>query len=145
MLCELGSQVDVRLAIDVSDISEYDAVIVGSAIYRFNWLSGALRFLKRHERTLSSIPVAYFIVCSALKEDTPENREAVMVFVNPVLEAFPEIVPVEVGRFAGAVDFSKYNIFETIIMKIIGFKKSEDWRDWDKIRIWAEDVSDLLD
>ena len=145
VLCELGSQVDIRLAWNVEDISEYDAVIVGSAIYEFNWLRGSLLFLKQHKQTLSSISVAYFIVCSALKEDTPENQEAVMVFVNPVLKRYPEIIPVDVGRFGGAVDFNKLNIYETIVLRIAGFTVSEDWRDWEKVGGWAEKVNDLID
>ena len=144
VLCELGSQVDIRLALNVDDISEYDAVIVGSAIYQFNWLLGSLSFLKKHIQTLSSIPVAYFIVCSALMEDTPENQEAVMVFVNPVLKKHPEIVPVDIGRFGGAVDFSKLNLFEKLVFRIVGITESEDWRDWEKITVWAEKVDGLI-
>lgn len=144
VLCELGSQVDIRLALNVDDISEYDAVVVGSAIYQFNWLLGSLSFLKKHTQTLSFIPVAYFIVCSALMEDTPENQEAVMVFVNPVLKKYPEIVPVDIGRFGGAVDFSKLNLFEKLVFRIVGITESEDWRDWEKITAWAEKVDGLL-
>ena len=144
VLCELGSQVDIRLALNVDDISEYDAVIVGSAIYQFKWLLGSLSFLKQHTQTLSSIPVAYFIVCSALMEDTPENQEAVMVFVNPVLKKYPEIVPVDIGRFGGAVDFSKLNFFEKLVFRIVGITESEDWRDWEKITAWAVKVDGLI-
>jgi menaquinone-dependent protoporphyrinogen IX oxidase len=91
------------------------------------------------------MPVAYFFGCAALKEDTEENQEAVLVFINPVLRKYPEIVPVDIGRFGGAADFSRLDKFEKMIMKFIGVTDSEDWRDWEKIGAWAEKVSSLID
>jgi menaquinone-dependent protoporphyrinogen oxidase len=141
----------VRLARNVLSVDAYDAIILGSAIYQFNWLTDARRFLKNHYAALSSKPTALFIVCSAMYRDTPENRDAVRKsFVEPVLSRYPDIRPRAVGLFGGAVDFktNHYNLFEKIVLrilgKILGFKDSADWRDWEYISDWAQEVADKL-
>ena len=145
VLCGLNHKVDLRYVENVSSIEGYDAVIVGSAIYEFNWLPVAKDFIERFKLPLASMPVAYFFGCAGLKEDTPENQEGVLVFINPVLNKYPEIVPVDIGRFGGSVDFSRLNGFEQMIINFIGVTESEDWRDWEKIGAWAENVSGLID
>jgi menaquinone-dependent protoporphyrinogen oxidase len=143
--------VDVLFVGNVSSIETYDAVILGSAIYEFNWLPGARRFVKNHYAALSSKPIAVFIVCSAMYKDTPENRDAVQrAFVSPLLIKYPAINPLSIGLFGGAVDFktNRYNLFEKIVLrilgKILGFKDRADWRDWEYISDWAQEVGDII-
>ena len=151
-LCSRGFTVDVRFVGNTSSIEEYDAVILGSAIYEFNWLPDARRFLRNYYAALSSKPVAVFIVCSAMYQDTPESRDAVRkAFVSPLLTRYPAISPLSIGLFGGAVDFNtnRYNLFEKIVLRILGkalgFKDSADWRDWDYISDWAQEVGDLVE
>jgi len=150
-LCSRGFQVDVRFVRNVSSIEAYDAVIIGSAIYKFNWLPDARGFLKNHYAALASKPTALFIVCSAMYKDTPENRDAAQKsFVSPLLTKYPAISPLSIGLFGGAVDFktNRYNLFEKIVLRILGkmlgFKDSADWRDWEYISDWAQEVADKL-
>jgi menaquinone-dependent protoporphyrinogen oxidase len=150
-LCDRGFRVDLRLAADVEDISEYDAVIVGSAIYKFAWLKDAKAFLRQHQTTLAQLPTAYFIVGASMAEDTLENRVAVKkAFVDPVLEEFTDITPLSIGLFGGAVDFAEndYNFFEWVVLKILGlilgYSESADWRNWDAIDVWSIELADEL-
>ena len=150
-LCDRGFRVDLRLAAHVKDISIYDAVIVGSAIYQFTWLKGARDFLRQNQAALSQLPTAYFIVGASMSEDTPENREAVKkTFVDPVLEKFADITPLSIGLFGGAVDFAEndYNFFEWIVLKILGlilgYTESADWRNWDAVDSWSEELAGEL-
>jgi len=150
-LCSQGFQVDVRLAGNVTAIDAYDAVIIGSAIYQFNWLPDALRFMNKNQSILSDKPTAVFIVCSAMSEDTPENRASVkQSFVDPVLKKYPDIKPLTIGLFGGAVDFTRneYTLFEKFVLrilgKILGFKDKADWRNWDEIDSWATEVRDMV-
>ncbi len=145
VLCGLNHRVDLRYVENVTSIDEYDAVLVGSAIYEFNFLPVAKDFIERFKQPLASIPVAYFFGCAGLKEDTPKNQEGVMIYVNPLLRKYPDIVPVDIGKFGGSVDFSRLNDFDTIIIRFIGVRESEDWRNWKKIGAWAEKVSGLID
>ena len=150
-LCDRGFRVDLRLAAHVKDISMYDAVIVGSAIYQFSWLKGARDFLQQYQTALSQLPTAYFIVGASMSEDTPEIREAVKKsFVDPVLEKFPDIMPLSIGLFGGAVDFAEndYNFFEWVVLKILGlilgYTESADWRNWDAVDSWSEELAGEL-
>jgi menaquinone-dependent protoporphyrinogen oxidase len=150
-LCSQGFRVDVRLARNVSSPEAYDAVIMSSAIYKFNWLPDALGFLKKNALSLATIPTAIFIVCSAMSEDTPENRESVKEsFVDPVLKQYPHIHPLSIGLFGGAVDFNTnlYTLFEKFVLrilgKILGYTDSADWRNWDYISSWAQEVGAML-
>lgn len=150
-LCDQGFRVNLRLAADVEVISEYDAVIVGSAIYRFAWLEGAKAFLQKNQPTLAQIPTAYFIVGASMAEDTPESREGVQkAFVDPVLEEFADITPLSIGLFGGAVDFAanEYNLFEWVVLKILGlilgYTEGADWRNWDAIDSWSSELAGEL-
>lgn len=150
-LCDQGFRVDLRLAAHVEDISEYDAVIVGSAIYKFAWLRDAKVFLQKNQPTLAQLPTAYFIVGASMSEDTPENRDAVKkAFVDPVLEKFADITPLSIGLFGGAVDFAAndYYLFEWVVLKllglILGYTEGADWRNWDTIDGWSKELAGEL-
>ena len=150
-LCDQGFRVDLLLAAHVEDISGYDTVIVGSAIYKFAWLKNAKAFLQKNQPTLAQLPTAYFIVGASMSEDTPENREAVKkAFVEPVLEEFADITPRSIGLFGGAVDFAanEYNLFEWVVLKILGlilgYTESADWRNWDAIDSWSKELAGEL-
>lgn len=147
-LCDHGFRVDLRLVTNVESISDYDAIIVGSAIYQFTWLRGAKNFLRRNQATLAQLPTAYFIVGASMSVDTPENREAVKkAFVDPVLEQFADITPFSIGLFGGAVDFATndYNLFEWVVLKILGlilgYTDGADWRNWDAIDTWSKELA----
>jgi menaquinone-dependent protoporphyrinogen oxidase len=140
VLCEAGAAVDVRSAKEVTDLSPYRAVIVGSAIRVGKWLPEVLRFVERHGEALSRMPVAYFAVCLTLKEDTEENRREVSAYLDPVCEI---VQPVDVGLFAGAMDYSKLPFILRLVMKAMKSPKG-DFRDWEAIRAWANRVHDRL-
>jgi menaquinone-dependent protoporphyrinogen oxidase len=150
-LCEQGFSADTQWVGAVAGIDGYDAVVVGSAIYEFTWLPDAKAFLSANEKRLETLPVACFIVCSAMSQDTPENRAAIQKsFVDPVLEQYPGISPVSTGLFGGAVDFTtnQYTLFERIVLRILGrvlgFKDTADWRNWEAIDRWAAELAEQL-
>jgi len=145
VLCGLNHRVDLRYVENVSSIEDYDAVIVGSAIYEFNFLPVAKDFIERFKQPLAEKPVAYFFGCAALKEDTAKNQKAVLIYINPLLRKYPDIEPVDIGRFGGSVDFSRLNDFDAMVINFIGVRENEDWRNWEKIGAWAEKVSGLID
>jgi menaquinone-dependent protoporphyrinogen oxidase len=99
------------------------------------------RFVKRHRQALSEIPVAYFVVCLNMTEDTPENRSETLGWFEPVIQQAPEVEPVDIGLFAGAIltegeEFERQFFFWKFIMRAMA-KESGDERDWEAIRAWA--------
>ncbi|MBN2105870.1 MAG: flavodoxin domain-containing protein [Deltaproteobacteria bacterium] len=148
-LCDMGFNAEVKWVGDVTEVEGYDGFIVASAIYKFGWLPDAKAFLEKYKDQLAAKKTALFIVGASMSEDTPETRAAVQKsFVDPVLEKYPEIHPVAIGLFGGAIDFTKekYSLFEKIVLRILGFilrledKNKADWRNWETIDAWAAEV-----
>jgi len=143
VLRESGAEVDVRRAKEVTDLSPYRAVVAGGAIYMGQWMKDTVKIIDRHRDALSKMPVAYFAVCLTMKDDTEENRCTVAAYLDPVREKVPEVEPVSVGLFAGALDSSKLSfLFRAIIKKMDA--PEGDFRDWEAIRAWAGELVPLM-
>ena len=55
-----GFEVDVQRVEEAADITWYDAVIVGSALYMARWRGEAVDFLRRHREALAQRPIWLF-------------------------------------------------------------------------------------
>jgi len=136
VLGEKGAWVDVRPVDDVDDVSDYQAVVVGSAIRAGQWLPRARKFIGAHQKSLVGMPVAAFLTCMTLQEDTPENRQEVAGYMTSVRE---QLDLVDEGLFAGAMFPEKLPVIFRLLVKMMG-SEAADCRDWDAIRAWANDV-----
>ena len=149
VLCASGAQVDMSLVKRIQDISTYDAVILGSAIISEKWRPDILKFLKAQEGALANKQVAVFIVCGLLGEDTAENRDiAQKYYVDGVLEKFPQVVPVgSAGLFAGVMDYSVLQPVDEFLVRVLfgKFLPEGDYRNFDKVTQWTEDVYALIE
>ena len=143
------TEVEVRRAKEVRDISPYQAVVVGTSVHMGRMTGETRRFVRRYRQTLSRVPVAYFVVCLTMAEDTPENRQATLVYLEPLRKAAPEVEPVDIGLFAGAVlddteEFRRLFPFFKFVARAMA-RDTPDHRDWEAIRAWAEKVRPLLE
>jgi menaquinone-dependent protoporphyrinogen oxidase len=139
VLSTAGAAVEVRLVKDVNDLSPYQGVIVGSAIRMGKWLPEAVEFVKTHQDTLSRLPVAYFVVCLTMKDDTVENRHKALGYLDPVRKQFPQVKLTNIGLFAGALDYKKLSFVYSLILKAKGAPEG-DFRNWGAIRSWAASI-----
>ena len=140
-LCRDGALVDIRLINGVKDLSSYDAVVVGSAIRRDQWLSEATAFVEKNRQSLSGIPVAYFLTCLTMSQPSKKNRVQARSYLDPVITDIPEVKPVDIGLFAGVLDYEKlpFHIRMVMKMKMSSRGVSEgDYRNWEAIRRWSE-------
>lgn len=133
-LTQVGAQVNVQAVEDVKDISGYDAVILGTAVRIFHILGKTRRFLRKHRKALSQVPVAYFLVCLTMGEETPENIQKAKGYTKPMIETK---APVSLGLFGGCVNHEKLTDFFGKSMKGV---PEQDHRDWEKIRAWARET-----
>jgi menaquinone-dependent protoporphyrinogen oxidase len=143
-LCDAGFDVDTRLAKHVEDVSPYSAVVLGSAVNQASWLPDAIKFAQRNREALKGVPVAYFLTCMTLREDTIESRKLAQSYMEPVLKAAPEVRPVESGFFAGVLDYSKMNVVIRMVMKAKMQAKGipeGDFRNWNAITSWAKGLT----
>ena len=147
VLCAAGATVDVRLANKVKDLRPYNAFVVGSAVRSDMWLPEAKNFIASNCKILREAPVAYFLTCLTLARPTEENRRKARSFIKPMLGAVPEVQPVDIGFFAGVLDYSKFSFGMRTIMKYKMWTKGVqegDYRNWDAIRTWAKSLRPKL-
>lgn len=140
VLCERGAKVDVRLMKNIHDITPYQAFVIGSATRSASWWPDAIEFVERHKTELSRKSVAYFLTCLALYKDTEASRSVARGYMDPVLKAVPGVRPVDIGLFAGVLDYSRLNLIYRMVMKSKMKKKGVpegDFRNWKAIRTWA--------
>jgi menaquinone-dependent protoporphyrinogen oxidase len=140
--------VDVIETKKVADIGPYRAVVAGTPIRAGKPHRAVRKFVKEYRRALSEIPVAYFVVCLNMVEDTPEHRSETLGWLKPVLEQAPEVQPVDIGLFAGAIltegeEFERQFFLVKMMMRTMA-KESGDERDWEAIRAWAADLRPKL-
>ena len=137
-LCGKGLAADVALIGNAGDLGLYQGVVVGSAIYMGKWMPEATDFVKKNRDILRRIPVAYFLVCIGLSQPTEKNRAEALSYMEPIMKAVPEIRPLGVGTFAGALDYNKLSWLNKRILKAKGAPEG-DFRDWNSIRTWAQE------
>lgn len=87
--------------------------------------------MERNQAALKKLPIAYFLVCMTLCNDTEENRRTVSY-----LDAVHRIVqPVDIGQFSGIFYYSKASLLMRLFMELLKAPEG-DFRKWDEIRAW---------
>jgi menaquinone-dependent protoporphyrinogen oxidase len=144
-LCTKDVAADTVLIKNAGNISSYQGVVIGSAIYMGNWMPEAVDFVEKNRDILRQVPVAYFLVCMTLSQPTEKNQTKVLSYMDPLLKAVPEIIPIGIGTFAGALDYKNLSWLNKKILKSKGSPEG-DFRDWNAIRAWAREpvYSNLL-
>ena len=147
-LIEHGLDVDILPMKDVYDLAQYSAVVAGSAIRFDKWLPEAMDFMERHQVALQQKPFASFLVCLAMAVKGEQRRERARKTASSYLKPVRELVnPVSEGLFAGVLDLSKLPLSLRIGFRVpilLGLFKEGDYRDWDAIRAWANNLPEKL-
>jgi len=129
--------VDVKPAAEVSDLTPYGTVVVGSAIRTGQFLPEAMNFIKDNQAALQQKNFSTFLVCLTLKDDTEETRREVSAYLDPVRTL---VQPASEGLFAGVLDPKKLTLLERLMMKAM--KSTEgDFRNWEQISTWAQGLA----
>jgi len=146
--------VDVLSAKEVKKVADYQAIVLGTSIHATLTVGSFKRFLSKFNKEMTSMPVAYFVVCANMMEDKEENRRETMTWLKKVTDKFPQVQPVSIGLFGGAVttsgrDYEKLNF---LLKKVIDSMKQKmeqdygksDFRDWEKIESWAQTLAEEI-
>ena len=141
-LCSKGASVDVRLAKKAASLSTYRGVIIGSPVYKGKWMPEAVKFLQENAEMLSKIPVVYFVVCMTMQNPTEDNRRKALGYLETVRQSVPQVKPVKIGLFAGALHYDKLSWLMRKILKSKGLPEG-DFRNWDTIRTWAAHLNEI--
>lgn len=136
-LSENGARVDVRPIKAVTNLADYRAVVIGSAIRMGSWLPEAVEFVKQYQTELNQMPTAIFTVHMLNRDESAESRKLREAYIAPVRAL---LKPAAEGFFAGKIDLARMSFLDRFISNVMQ-AKNEDLRDWSKIRAWAQELT----
>lgn len=129
-----GFDCDLIAPADVADVSVYDAVVVGSAVYLGQWLPEARDMVDRLADQLRDVPVWLF---SSGLADQPSKRGN----SAPATTTRVETVAARGHRhFPGKLDVLVLSLAERAAI-LAARGKYGDSRDMDAVRAWGEGIA----
>lgn len=145
-LREHGMQTEARSVDAAPDPGDYDAVVVGSAVYMGHWMKEAAEFVRRDRTVLAGRPVWLF-------SSGPLELESKTSPDDPELEPkeiseFRELIhPRDHHVFFGAVDPERLGLQHRLIRKLPAGRAllpEGDFRNWDDVETWAGGIAQAL-
>jgi menaquinone-dependent protoporphyrinogen oxidase len=134
---ERGIDVVLADADGKRDPREFDAIIVGGALYSNRWHKAARKYVKHYERALSAKPVWVFS-SGPLDDSAVEHAIPPVRHVQQAMELSGAIGHV---TFGGRLEPDAKGFPASAMAK----NKSGDWRDRTHINAWANQVADVLE
>jgi len=132
-------EVDVISADNAGDLAGYDAAVVGGAVYVGRWYKPAVRFLKKHVRTLAAMPV-WFFSSGPTGEGEPVELLDGWTFPKNLQSLADQINPRDMAVFHGSINLEKVSGLDKRMLKAVG-AESGDFRDWEAIATWAAKIA----
>lgn len=120
---------------NAGEIDQYDAVILGSAIYAGNWLPEAKDFARQHQAALSKLPVWLFSSGPLGKDDPQPANDPAKLAVS-----LGEVKVQDHRVFVGKLDLADLGFAERLITKVVK-APTGDFRDWVGIKEWAGEIA----
>lgn len=128
-----GFDVDVRPARSIEDVTGYDAVVVGGALYSGRWHREARRFVRQHRDVLGRRPVWMF--SSGPLDDSAARTEIPPV---PGMQALMDRVGArEHVTFSGSLAPDARGP----VASRMAHRYAGDWRDDHHIIAWGEHIA----
>jgi menaquinone-dependent protoporphyrinogen oxidase len=142
MLRQAELQTDVVPVDLVRDLSSYEAIILGSAVYIGKWRKEAVEFLKKNVQALAERPVWLFSSGPTGEGDPVELMKGwrYPAELQPMID---QINPRDIAVFHGNLNMEKMNFLEKGVIKNVKAPVG-DFRDWDAINAWASSIAEAL-
>lgn len=138
VLTDHGLDVEVARAEGLDDVTRYDAVVLGSAVYMGNWLAPARRFVEEYGEELASRPTWLFSSGPLGSPLRPQENDA--VHIDPI---WAKTAAIEHRIFGGKLDKRELSFSERAVMHAVRAPEG-DFRDWDDISAWAASIAETL-
>ncbi len=137
-----GFEVTVATPENVAALSEFDAVVLGSAVYMGHWLAPATGLARRIGRELAGRPVWLF---SSGPVGDPLKKFVQQMDVDPVdLQEVKRATGARGHmRFAGKLDRHNLRGLQRVGLSLFRGLQG-DFRDWKAIKEWAGSIADQL-
>ena len=135
-LREEGLTADVMPPRQVRHLDEYDAVVVGGALYASRWHRQSRRFVRRHARELRQHPTYFF---SSGPLDDSASRTAIPP-VKGVQALMQRVNARDHATFGGRLTPDAKGFPASAMAKRV----AGDWRDPAQVRTWAHSIATQL-
>ena len=148
-----GMQADVQEVHTIRNVGDYEAFVIGSAVYMFHWLKEARQFVSRNRALLASHPVWLFSSGPVGKETKNAKGMDLRDVSGPkeIDELREAVKPRDHRVFFGVLDGSKLTGTLALGYKMARMSKSAreempegDFRDWNEIEAWANSIAATL-
>jgi menaquinone-dependent protoporphyrinogen oxidase len=123
----------------VNDVSIYDGVVIGSAIYTGRWMKEAVDFVTTHEAVLMEKRVWFFSSGPTGEGDPVELLDG-WTYPPNLETSITRIQPQDVAVFHGCLDPDDLDFFSRLIVKV-SKSPAGDYRQWETIHDWAREVA----
>lgn len=128
-----GYEVSVMEPARVDHVDDFDAIIVGSAVYAGHWMKPAIELTERFAERFREKPVWLFSSGPIGDPPKPAEDPVDVVEVMKVTGAHGHHL------FAGKLDKAMLSFPERAIVGALRAPYG-DFRDWDEIRNWANEI-----
>lgn len=119
-------------------IPDYDAAIIGSAVYMGRWLKEATRYLENNQVLLQKIPIWLFS-SGPLGDDLMED-EGEPYNLNELFE----ITKARGHKvFVGKLDEKDLGLREKLVIRMVK-APTGDFRDWQDVSDWVSEIVRIL-
>lgn len=137
VLADSGLDVVLREPVDVDSVAEFDAVVLGSAVYTGRWLEPARSIVDRMAAELTARDVWLF--SSGPIGDPPKPD-----MDSPEAAVLADRVRAHGHRtFAGRLVRSELSLAERLLVTALRAPEG-DFRPWADIRAWATEIAGAL-
>ena len=153
-LREQGMQVDVQEVGAVRNAADYDAFVIGSAVYMFHWLKEAKKFVSKNSSLLVNRPVWLFSSGPVGTQSKNEKGQDLLEVSGPKeLDELRALVkPRDHRVFFGVLDSMRVTGTMGFAYKLARRSRAAreampegDFRDWKKIETWAISIAQALE
>ncbi len=132
-----AARVELRPVDEVTAVGEYDAVVLGSAVYMGRWLESARELVQREAETLAARPVWLFSSGPIGNPPKPDQEPVDVASAVAVSKAREHRV------FAGRLDRRELGFAEKAV--VVALRVADgDFRDWAEIERWATEIAGAL-
>jgi len=135
-----GLAVRLAPAGDVVDVVEYDAVVLGSALYAYGWHGDARRFVRRFAGRFIDRPVWLF---SSGPLDTSADAEPLPP-VPHAAAALRGLPAREHVTFGGRMTTEAHGWLGTVAQQLAREGHAGDFRNPERVRVWARGIASSI-
>jgi menaquinone-dependent protoporphyrinogen oxidase len=131
----------------VPAIQRADAVVIAGSVHRGSHQAELTEFVRDHRRLLRDMPTAFVSVSLTAAEEDEELRAETRRVIDEFVEDTDWTPDTQIA-VAGAFQFSQYNPFERLIMRLVAREHNIDidphedteLTDWDALDEFARDL-----